>query len=226
MDQGMASMGSGILDNVIGWFGAEANRDFQRQMSNTSYQRSVRDLQAAGLNPMLAYGHGGASTPSGSNSPPSNLVGAVNSATDARLKADQQELIRAQIDSTQAQAENMDAQTRKTDAETEAVSNNNILFHLFGVEKGRAEVQNLLGAGDEIATRIQQMIQNIQTGKASASQSYADIERLKALTNNLKLDAAEKAAMAKLWDHIGEAGAAGKVALPMLQVLKSILGGK
>lgn len=44
---------------------AQKNRDFQERQSNSSYQRAIKDLQAAGLNPMLAYQQGGASTPSG-----------------------------------------------------------------------------------------------------------------------------------------------------------------
>lgn len=38
--------------------------DYQTQMSNTAFQRSVKDMEAAGINPMLAYMKGGASTPS------------------------------------------------------------------------------------------------------------------------------------------------------------------
>lgn len=45
---------------------ALANREFQERMSSTSYQRAVEDMKKAGLNPILAFANGGASTPGGS----------------------------------------------------------------------------------------------------------------------------------------------------------------
>lgn len=45
---------------------ALANRDWQERMSSTAYQRAVEDMKKAGLNPILAFANGGASTPGGS----------------------------------------------------------------------------------------------------------------------------------------------------------------
>jgi hypothetical protein len=63
---------------------------FQRDMSDTSYQRGMEDMRKAGLNPILAGKVGGASTPTGSTYNPENVAtSAVQAYNATNLTAQQ-----------------------------------------------------------------------------------------------------------------------------------------
>lgn len=70
------SLSQSNANNAFNAQQAQNQMDFQERMSNTSHQREVKDLIAAGLNPVLSA-NGGASTPAGSSASADNSTAAV-----------------------------------------------------------------------------------------------------------------------------------------------------
>lgn len=144
-----------------------ANRqmEFQQEMSDTSYQRQVADLKAAGINPMLVSKLGGASSPAGAMPQFTNVGSAgVQGFREAAAGL-----------SSAAQAEQLDAQTGLTKAQEKQVE--------AATDKIRAEIENIPLEGN----RLKQLIFVMSEQEALyRSQGYEALERIRMHQQTIK----------------------------------------
>lgn len=113
---------------------AEITRDWQEDLSNSAYQRSMLDMKSAGLNPILAYQQGGANTPSaatasGVSASAQNSMSAfsdigdkantlLNSAKNREVADNQINQLKANVTNTVADSRKKMAETKEADTRT------------------------------------------------------------------------------------------------------------
>jgi len=102
---GLLSLIGGNINNKANAKQAKLNRQWQERMSNSAHQRQVKDLRAAGLNPILSAGGSGASSPGGAQATMQDII------TPSISTAMQYKRLQADI-------KNIDANTNFTNAKT------------------------------------------------------------------------------------------------------------
>lgn len=109
---------------------AQMNRDFQERMSNTAYQRGMSDMRSAGLNPILAYQKGGASSPAGAQAAMQTFKAenptdsAINTGLAVRRSAQELENMKYTADNIQADTALKMSQQNRTNADTAIATEN------------------------------------------------------------------------------------------------------
>lgn len=102
----------------------DRQHSFQQFMSSTAYQRAMTDMRAAGLNPILAYKQGGASTTMGASFQAQNVVGsAAKAGADVYASSSQARSLQA---STAVQVQ--DERIRRLDADKKAQGGDNAII--------------------------------------------------------------------------------------------------
>jgi len=205
---------------------AAKQRDASLNASSTTYQRTMADMQAAGLNPMLAYSQGGSSVGSMASTQRTNVVDSGGNSAAAYRSAEAAErsslasLTSADANQMQAMAAMKNASTASAKAEAE------IGLIKINSDKVLEETRNLPFE----RTRIIATAKMLDTQSAlMEKQGFSEVERRQVLTQTIAKLKSEtdlntldiQAAMSL--DNLGREA---QQLRPIIEMIRMVFGGR
>lgn len=234
MGWGMAAaIGGSLLGNVLTNDSARSRahdaQDFSAEQYAARWQTTVKDMQAAGLNPMLAYSQGVGSSPSGVQAPVADYGEAIGRGVSAANTYMQKQVNSAQVANIDADTENKKSQSALIDAQTQlalssaGAANANIAQIQATTDKIVAETKNVPIEGD----RLRAVIMNIaaQTGLTETqevTQRYS-WPQIQAITQKVLTEVGLNKLDLKAAQYLDNFGRNSKEMKPVIDLVKMLL---
>lgn len=217
------SLLTGFLNNSAASARQDSAQDFSAEQYATRYQTSVKDMQAAGLNPMLAYGGLSGSSPTSSAASSVGTPDLGQSYLQSKLAS--------------AQVANVEAQTRKTNADA-------LITETTGLDKAYADlgltgsqIHNVQAQTSKVIEEINNIPYERDRLKAAANQLHklAGLQEMQGLSEPARLrlltqQAQQIISQTKLTnldvsaaEDLGNIGREAGQLKPVVDILKSLL---